>query len=909
MKKINIILAVTAIVLLYTVLSMSSLITDYLWFDHYGQLKTFFTLFITRFAVKGIFALIFLTLLVLNTFIVIFLSGGGRTASIPFLRLLPPSLQKKKYIIGALILVFIFLSYVMGSAAQPFWTDILKYLNQTPFSNYPADPIFNRELSFYLFSLPFYNFIHGWIIGALVVISILSIVFHIMTGAFSMRTGKVEVSPAARSHLSIMGSLFMLSVAVGYYLSAFDILFSQRGKFYGAGYTAVNSQLFAYRICMILAIIAAVLLAVNVFRRSIKLATISVAATFILFIILGSIIPSMQQRFVVEPNELEKEREYINNNITFTRLAYGLSDIQIAEFQNDGELSVEDIRDNKDVISNIRLWDWRPLQQTYRQIQELRPYYSFMDVDVDRYVIGGSLSAVNVAGRELLTRQLSPNSQTWVNTHLVYTHGYGVVMNRVDRITPEGMPELIIKDIPPQSDHFEIDQPQIYYGEHDNDYILTNTGINPGEFDYPSGESNSYTTYDGLGGIKLDSIFKRLMYALTFSDINILISNNILPQTRIHYNRNIKELASKLAPFIIQDTDPYIVISEGQLYYIMDAYTLTDQFPYSTPLKNRRINYIRNSVKIVVNAYDGDIKYYISDISDPIIQTYASIFPDLFSDFSEMPAGIKQHIRYPETLFDVQAEILLRYHMTDANVFYNNEDAWDIPNQIYDSSEQKMESYYIITRLPGEDSTEFVLMVPFTPIQKSNMVSFMVAQCDNDNYGKMTLYKLPKDKLNYGPMQLEARINQDANISKQLSLWSQKGSRVIRGNMLAIPIKESLLFVEPLYLKAESSEMPELKRVIVCFRDKIVMEENLPDALARIFGLTERSTDEKDESSRGKASPVSKLPDSIKNLTQEAYKVYTNATEQLKSGDFEAYGNSITELGKLLQKLNEYGEK
>jgi len=910
-KRISVTAAIV-IFMIYVLLNTGSFITDYWWFDHYQNLKTFFTLFITGLTVKLIFATIFLIIISINTFMVIRLSGGKHNAYSSVISYLPPPLQNTKYITIVIFAVLVFLAYIMGSGAKPFWSEILIYFNSSHSSSLPVDPVFNRPVEFYFFSLPFYNFIHGWFIGTLILISIVTALSYILFGGISFKFGRPAVSKPARAHLSVLGSLFMLIISAGYYLSAFDILFTQRGKFFGAGYTAVHSQLFAYRACMILAIIASVLIIVSIFRKTIKFALLTAGSTFALFVILGSIVPSFQQRFTVEPNELERERPFILNNIKFTRLAYGLSDITIREFENNGQLSREDIENNQDVLSNIRLWDWRPLKQTYNQLQGLKPYYSFMDVDVDRYEVNGKLSAVNIAGRELLNSELAPNSQTWVNNHLVYTHGYGVVMNRVDRVTTEGQPDLIIKNIPPQSDFIDIKRPQIYYGEHNNDYIITNSEVNPGEFDYPSGDTNSYNTYEGTGGVILDSFFKKLIFAVSFSDINILISNNISNKSRIHYFRNITKMAKRIAPFLEIDTDPYIIISDnGELYYIIDAYTISDGFPYSTPLNGSKTNYVRNSVKIVINAYDGNINFYINDDTDPIIKTYSSIFPEIFSPLSKMPQDIKKHLRYPETMFDIQAQMLLRYHMTDANVFYNNEDMWELPKQIYDSSEQLMESYYLITKLPGETETEFVLMLPFTPFQKNNMLGFLIARCDNDKYGQMTLYRLPKEKLSYGPMQLEARINQDSDISKQLSLWSQKGSRVIRGNMLAIPINESLLFVEPLYLKAESSEMPELKQVIVCFRDSIVMEETLTKALEKTFGSTMSASEDSTSSEldtytdKDKDKVKSVISETVKTLSRQAYEIYTRAENRLRSGDFEGYGAAVSELGEVLKKLDD----
>lgn len=876
---------------------------DYEWFRIHKGLSLFWVLFFARFNVHLTFGFAFAGLFLLNFLLIRFLGGSGRifTNNILDRLQLPVIGSPRRALLIIMTLAVIAVGFIMGGAASIYWKEYLLYQNAVPFEGFPADPIFNMDMGFYVFSLPFYRFLYNWVMSASVIITLFSIAFHVLNGGIITNRGKLEFSLFARTHISMLLGLLVLLWGIQYRLSAYDLLFSQIGKFYGAGYTAINAKLVAYNVAMWLSFAASLLLFANVVIKSFKLPLFVLGAAIPAFFILGSIYPAIQQRFIVEPNELEKEKPYIQNNITFTREAYGLDELIEVEFPNEQDLTYNDIQKNSTIFENVRLWDWRPLKQTYRQLQELKPYYFFNDVDVDRYTIDGKKIAVNLAARELSIDQLSPNSSTWQNLHLIYTHGYGAVLSRVDKITSEGQPEMLIYDIPPKTKlPFGIDRPEIYYGEHRNGYIVTNTSIEPGEFDYPSGDNNEYTTYEGTGGTEMGSVAKRFLFALAFGDVNLLISGNIDQASRVHYRRNIKEMVEKYTPFIMFDDDPYLVISEGKLYWIIDGYTHTDNFPYSTPVRvgRERVNYIRNSVKVVIDAYNGEMDYYIADPDDPVIQAYAKIFSGIFKPLKEMPEDLQLHIRYPETIFNVQAHMLLRYHMTDTNVFYNNEDAWDLARQIYESGEEVVHSYYLVTRMPDEQRNEFILIQPYTPIKKNNMISFLTAKCDMPDYGKLKLYTLPKDKLSYGPLQIEARIDQNPEISEQLTLWSQKGSSVIRGNMLIVPIEDSLLFIEPIYLKAESSEMPELKRVVVSFADQIVMEKDLPTALEKLFysgdvTFAETSDTEGDTTEQ------------VKSLTTTALSHYRRAQQRMQAGDWAGYGKEVERLGQVLERLKE----
>ncbi|MCL1833007.1 MAG: UPF0182 family protein [Leptospirales bacterium] len=890
----------TILLVIYLIIKYTSnFYVDYEWFKINNGTNIFWTLFFTKFNVQMIFGASFIGIFMLNFLLLGLLGGKGRFFVENFLdRIKIPSIgSPRRLLLIILTCGIIFIGFIMGGTASAFWKEYLMYKNSVPFTGFPTDPIFNQDIGFYVFSLPFYRFLYHWLMTTIMIVTIFTIFIHFLNGGIFLKNGKIDFSLFCRVHISILLAILVILYGIGYQLAAYNILYSHLGKFYGAGYTAVNSKLIAYRAAEIISFIAGGLLLFNVFKRSFKLPIIVMLIIIPVYFILGTVYPELQQRFVVIPNELDKEKPFIQNNIDFTRIAYGINHVEEIPFDNSKNLTYRDLSANKDTMESVRLWDWRPLKQTYKQLQELKQYYFFNDVDIDRYIIDNKKIAVNISARELSIDGLGGSTQTWQNKHLIYTHGYGAVISRVDRISSEGLPVFLVKDIPPKYEiNIKIERPEIYYGEHNNSYVITNTSIQPGEFDYPSGDENEYTTYSGSGGIKLDSFFKRIMISAAFGDMNLLISGNINSESRVLLKRNIIEMAKSFVPFLELDEDPYLVIDDGKLYWIIDAYTQTDQFPYSTPMNanGKNLNYIRNSVKIIIDAYNGKIGCYIADENDPIIKAYAKIFPDIFKDLKEIPEGLKSHIRYPETIFNIQSQILLKYHMTNPNVFYNNEDMWSIPSQINGDKEGPVHSYYLVTTLPNEKKSEFILILPFTPYKKHNMLSFLIAKCDMPDYGKLQLYILPKDKLNYGPMQIEARINQDPEISKQLTLWSQKGTGVIRGNMLAIPVKESIIYIEPLYLKAEASEMPELKKVIVSFADMVVMENDLPAALERVFLSGSLTSQQSRESMQGM---------SLKSLAERASYHFSKAEEYMRAGNWKGYGEELESLKNTLNQM------
>jgi hypothetical protein len=704
------------------------------------------------------------------------------------------------------------------------------------------------------------------------------------------------VAPAARIHLAILIAVLFFVGTGGAWLELNEILFIKRGVVFGPGYADVTTQLWVLKGLMGVTVFCGLTILSLVFRKDWRLPAVGVAAFLVVVIGGTGIYPSLVQKFKVVPNEIVLEKPFLELNIKYTRMAYRLTAVEDREFPAEESLTREDLRRNDLTIKNIRLWDHAPLLSTYGQLQEIRTYYKFQDVDNDRYTINGEYRQVMLSPRELSYRALP--ARTWVNEHLTYTHGYGAVLGPVNRISREGLPEFFIKDIPPVSSaNIKITRPEIYYGETSNEYVFVRT--KRPEFDYPVGDKNVYSRYEGRGGVPL-SFWRKLIFAVRFGSFTILLSDDITSESRIMYYRKINERVSRVAPFVRLDPDPYLVISsEGRLLWFLDGYTVTDRFPYSEPIGNLG-NYIRNSIKVVVDAYDGTVKLYISDPTDPIIQTYAKIFPGVLKPLEEMPADLRSHIRYPPGLLNIQARMYSTYHMQDTQVFYNKEDLWSIPRKSGAGGERDMEPYYTIMRLPEGKKEEFVLLLPFTPSKKDNMSAWMAGRCDAPHYGELVVYIFPKQKMVYGPRQIEARIDQEAEISKQLSLWNQRGSQVIRGNLLAIPIEKSILYVEPLYLAAEKGQLPELKRVIVAFGNSLAMEENLELALQRVFGgelIREK------EPSRVTVAAVPQKEKSDRQIAGEALANYRRAQELLRQGNWGGYGEELKKMEEVLREL------
>jgi len=897
LSKSKLTLYILLFILVISVFRIAQLISDYLWFKALGYQRVFMISLEAQILLFFVAGLLFFLFLTLN----LWLSSKLRTKNLV-------SFKMK-------MAIALFLSYIVGSTVSLNWLEILRYFRQVPFNL--TDPIFFKDVAFYVFSLPFLSSLWKFVFMSLMITTLLVILDYLQGLLASIfKAPKIEgeniktipqynvnimgelkkLKRFARVHISLLVSAIFILFAAKHYLAQFLIMYSKKGIVVGAGYTDVVVFLPIIKILMVLAVVVAVVVFIwiaynkNIPRKRFIIAYI-VIGYFVLAFVGQSIVPALVQSLRVSPNEINLEKPYIENNIKFTREAYGLSDVSEKDFYSTELLTSQMIADAPETIDNIRILDWRPLTTTYKQTQEIRLYYDLFGVDIDRYDLGGKYTQVMLAPRELEQSQITEDAKTWVNLHMVYTHGYGLVMSPVNTVTKQGLPNYLIQDIPPrytiQDEDIVIDRPEIYYGERDNDFVLVNTKTE--EFNYPKGNENEYITYDGKGGIVLDSFAKKLLMAFRFRDIKILLSSDMTSESKIMFHRNIKDRISRITPFLVLDEDPYVVINDGRLFWIQDAYTVTGNYPYSE--KFGSINYMRNSVKVVLDAYNGDVTYYIVDKSDPMVMTYNNVYPGLFKNLADMPAGLQQHLRYPEDLFKVQSQVYSTYHMDDATVFYNKEDAWQLPNEIYGTGQQvQVEPYYNILKLPGETSEEFVLMISFTPIKKDNMVAWFAARSDGENYGKLFLYKFPKDKLIYGPSQIEARIDQDSEISQQLTLWSQQGSRVTRGNLLVIPIDNALLYVEPLYIQSEKGQLPELKRVLVSDGESVAMEETLGEALEVLFGKV--TTETKEDRTQ-------------EELVSDANTFYGLVLDSMQSQDWAGIGTNLDKLGDILQQMSQ----
>jgi uncharacterized membrane protein (UPF0182 family) len=949
-KKVLIGFGILVLLLLWLVLSIYP---DWLWFEKLRFSSVFWTMILSKFGFGLGVWVVFILILALNIYAANRLSPGvaqgtsfrpdggylaqlglsGRTGSIFFM------------------VIILLISVVIASKGSYQWDMFLRYLYQQPFGN--TDPIFHRDIGFYVFSLPFHLFVQNGLLILFVLAGLVTMGWYLKEGGLQVvgeitqaegrpvSMPKITIAPGVKKHLVFLGGVVTLLLAWGYHLKVYKLLYSTYGPAFGASYTDIHVRVLAYRVLIVLSLALAALLFYSTRHPRKKVIWLGVGVWVGAVLVFASLLPAMVQKIVVKPNELAKESPYIAYNIESTRKAYNLNRITVAHFPASGTLSAEDIKKNDLTIQNIRIWDERPLLQTYRQIQAIRLYYDFNNVDVDRYLINGQLRQVTLATRELALDKLPPQANTWVNRHLIYTHGYGLALSPVNEITAEGLPSLMIKDIPPSFDpDLKVERPEIYYGEKNDEYVLVKT--NTEEFDYPKGDQNVYTMYQGTGGVPITSFMRRALFALGFLDPQIIFTTYLNPESRIMYNRRIDSRARAIAPFLGYDGDPYLVVSGGKLYWIQDAYTTSNMYPYSRRsykhLKDKRLNYIRNSVKVTIDAYNGDVCFYMADETDPLVKTYARIFPGLLKPFDEMPAGLKRHIRYPKDLFEIQVDTYRTYHMEDVQVFYNQEDLWQIPDEIYGVDRQEMKPYYVIIKLPGEDKEEFLLMLPFTPSKKDNMIGWLAARNDLPDYGNLLVYKLPKEKLVYGPMQIEARVNQQTEISRELTLWGQRGSRVIRGNLLAIPIEDTFIYVEPVYLEAKQEEsetasttqaqprgfgrsqpketalssgvdrsraasLPELKRVIVAFGNRLVMEKDLDTAIRAVLG------EQVSPATEAASAPMPEIL-GLYNLGPLALEHYNQAKEYLRQGNWAAYGRELDRLEGILKEMTRVaGEK
>ena len=884
---------------------LSPFLVDLLWFDMMGFRAVFNTVWRTKVAVFALAAGISSALIVLSGLIAarttparfrrprrFRIAGRGGEGVPEIIEFSPGDLRWRLIVIAGGVVI----GLLIGLAQSANWDLFLKWLYGVPFGK--TDPIFGHDLGFYVFSLPVYSLLRDWGLLIVFLTAAMAVAIYWVLGDIYQREGFPTLSKAAIRHLSILLALFFLVKAVDYILQRYDLLLGNNGVVFGAAYTDVHLRV---PLLIGLAGVSAVAVALCVVNVALAGVRLPIAAVVLVFAIslMESIVPGLYQSYWVKPDELRLESPYIANNIALTRYGFAVDHISRVPFPAKGSLTSEVLAANDATIQNIRWWDPRPLIETYRQLQELRLYYDFHDIDIDRYVLDGSYRQVMLSARELNQSRLPAEARTWINEHFKFTHGTGIAMNPVNRFDEEGLPIFYVKDIPPTTPAgLPIQRPEIYFGEETTNYIVVGGGTK--EFDYAKGQENMYNVYQGSDGVSLGSLWRRALFAWHFGDLKLLISDNVTGASRIMFRRLFQDRIQRLAPFLSLDHDPYLTVSEGRLIWLQDAYTVSDSLPYSQRYQSSGINYIRNSVKVAVDAYDGNPVFYVADPQDPIVRTYQRIFPSLFRPIASMPASLRRHVRYPEDLFILQASVYGTYHMSDPEVFYNKEDLWNFPKENRGGQTTTMQPYYNIMRLPRESREEFILMLPMVPNNRDNMIAWLAARCDDPNYGTVIEFAFPKEKLIYGPAQIEARIDQDTTISQQLSLWNQTGSRVIRGNLLAIPIDDTVLYVEPLYLSAESRQLPELKRLIASAGDRVVMSQNVDTLLSSLLAPSARQpaiVAPMPQPSPGMGAVP--LPPGKSGGEARAY--YRRALDALQKGDWRTFGTEMEALQKVLE--------
>jgi len=788
-----------------------------------------------------------------------------------------------------------------GFAATPAWDTVLRVIHRTPFGI--ADPVFSRDIGFYVFTLPALAAGLAFLSTLAVVPLLLLVPLYWMRGDIVAGPRRLMIEPSAGLHLGLLLAATFLLIALRLWLVDIpELLYSTTGPLIGASYTDLHARLPALRVSALVAVIAAVAAVVGAVQRSLARHAVLAIGGYLGVVVLGrGLFPTAMQKFVVAPTELTRETPYLRHHIAATRQAWGLDSVEVRELAAGAGLTLADIRANAPTIENVRLWDREPLLRTFGQLQEIRTYYDFVSVDDDRYWIDGDYRQVLLSPRELNVASLP--TRTFINEHLTFTHGMGVTLSPVNQVTVEGLPVLFIKDLPPVSTvSLRVTRPQIYYGEIANEYVFV--GTRQREFDHPSGEANVYAPYKGTGGVEVGNILRRLVLAARFGSSKVLLSQDITDESRVLYYRDIAARARKALPFLRFDRDPYLIIAgDGTLKWMLDAYTVTDRYPYAQRLIDGT-TYMRNSVKLVIDAYDGSLTAYVSAPADPLIQTWAGIFPGIFIPLDSMPAHLRAHMRYPDDIYRVQTSLYTTYHMDEPEDFYHREDQWQIP-QVTKADEAVPFMRHIIMRLPEESKAEFIYMVPFTPRGKENLAAWMVARNDGEFYGKLLVYRLSRQSLVFGPRQIENRINQNTEIARQVTLWDQRGSQVIRGDLLVIPIEESLVYVQPLYLQAEGGRIPELKRVIVAYQNRVVMQETLEQGLAELFGGAAGPGRERAPAVAGRepAAEPATTDTTVRALITEAWRRYQAALEANRQVDWARYGEEFRQLGEALERL------
>lgn len=899
--------------------ALASFLVDYYWFQAEGLSSVFWTQLLPQWVLLGLFGLLAFGMLATT-----FLMARSRSLKLyrsdsnEWLPLLRSSAGKR-----ILLAIALFLAIRHGSVVMNRWTMILQFFHGTTFNQ--NDAIFGRDIGFYIFTLPFLAFLRSWLLEVLL-LALTGTAIIYATGLIpSLRQGAMpEIPQAAKTHVLSLAALGTLLWGASFWLQRYELLYSPRGVGFGASYTDIHVDLLALNVLAILAALTAAALVVAIKRnRSWRFVAVTLLLLVGANVVLRGVLPSLVEKYIVEPNQFEKERPYMQYNIAATLQAYGLDKIKTADVTPEPLITRHDVDGDPETLENIRLWDERALLRSYKQLQEIRTYYDFSSVDIDRYSIGGRERQVMLGVRELDLSGLQ--NPSWVNSHLEFTHGYGLVMNPAGEVAKNGQPVFWIRDLPPRiSVPLTVERPEIYFGEAPSTYAFVNTTVK--EFDYPMGDSNARSSYQGTGGAPIGSLWRQLVYALALNDSKIIFSNVFTDESRIMYRRNIRQRLQIVAPFLLYDSDPYIALVDGRLVWIVDGYTTSQRFPYSEPTtlqqnitnakqswrQHTTLNYIRNSVKATVDAYDGSMKFYISDESDPLIRTWSHIFPGLFKPLSDISADLRSHLRYPENLFSIQADVYRTYHMKDPNTFYNKEDVWNTPRG--SDAVGVLGSYYVNLKLQNESKAEFMLMAPYTPVGRDNMIAWMTGRSDGDNYGELLVYQFPKQTLIYGPNQVAALINQTPEISAQLSLWTQRGSDVIRGHLLVIPVGNSLLYVQPLYLKAERSDLPELKRIILSSGGRVVWDETFEGALRQLLNLTDSSiaqppvTDET-TADRTEEQPSESLSSSQNELVAQALTAWEEGQDALKTANWQNYGLAMKRLEEALKQLLNTSDK
>ena len=877
--------------------------TDWLWFGETGYQAVFARILSTQ--------SVLVTATIATAFAVLFVNLRLALATLPHRELVVMSpegpvaisLDQRK-LRGPISAAALVVSIVFGLRAAGDWKLWLMAWHGQPFGT--TDPVLGKDIGFYVFDLPWLEVLHGMLLGLLALTAIGSVAVYVVGGTVSLVAGRgLRMSVEARRHLAVLAAAVFAVLAFGAWLDAPRLLLSPSGLIYGASNADVAVMLPALRVLMAAAIVGMVLALAQISISSWwPLAT--AAGLYVAVSVGGSAGAAMMQRFVIAPNEQVRETPYIEHNIAATRTAFAIDEVEERELSGDALLTRADIDANQATLGNVRLWDHQPLLQTFAQIQEIRTYYDFVSVHNDRYRINGEYRQIMLSARELNSDSL-PN-RNWINERLTFTHGYGATLGPVNQVTPEGLPVLFIKDLPPQSSvDLTITEPSIYFGQLSNDHVFVKTKAR--EFHYPKGEDNVYSTYEGTGGVPMSSFLRRLLFSIRFKSLKVLLSDDITSESRVLFHRQLAERVRQIAPFLQYDADPYLVISGGRLFWMQDAYTVSTHYPYSTPAYGD-VNYIRNSVKVTVDAFNGTVRFYLIDPKDPVARTLQQVFPELFRPLAEMPEDMRTRLRYPEGIFALQAAMYATYHMTNPSVFYNKEDLWEVPTIDGQPQPRAMQPYYTMMRLPDEASPEFIQMLPFTPARKDNLASWMVARSDGEHYGRLRVFQFPKQKVVFGPRQIVARINQDQAIAPQITLWNQQGSEVLQGTLLVIPIEESLVYIRPLYLRSAGGRIPELKRVIVAHHNQIVMEETLDKALERLFPRTGGPPPPPTAAAAAARPEVPTTEQSSQAgpsaaLAARAADHYRRALAAQREGNWALYGEEIRKLGEVLAQMEQ----